>query len=145
MSSKLVLIKSTPSLQPHPKFEFPRSQNYSEYPDIAMSDPTSFKDEPPDPADVKKLTDYFSWRQPYRGDEVRATEDITWALRQAKKPPADLAILILSSANEINSLLNRIKAISVVSSNPDFIHDATLESVEWAFGQKLKKNSPTPR
>ena len=88
---------------------------------------------------LKKMVDYFSWRQPYRGDETRALSDAQWALRQTKKEPLHLAVLILELINEKNALLKRIQAISVISTNQDFIHDATAESVAWAFGQPLKK------
>lgn len=104
----------------------------------AKTEATSDYKQEPDSDSLKKLADYFSWRQPYRGDEARAFNDARWALRQAKKDPLELAVMILELTNEKNALLKRIQAISVISTNQDFIHDATRESVEWAFGQKLK-------
>jgi hypothetical protein len=87
---------------------------------------------------IKRLVNYFVWRQPYREDEARTIEDVTWALGKAKQNPEHLAVFILETVNERNSLLRRIRAIGAVASNQDFIEDATVESVEWAFGQKLK-------
>lgn len=92
------------------------------------------------PASVKKLTDYFSWRQPYRGDTAAAMNDVSWALRQAQKDPESLAVFILETVNERNALLKRVQAISIISTNADFVQDATKESVEWAFGKPLKKS-----
>lgn len=91
-----------------------------------------------DAAIIKRLSDYFVWRQPYRGDEARVIEDVTWALRQTQKDPEHLAVYILETVNERNSLLRRIRAVSAIATNQDFVEDATLESVEWAFGKKLK-------
>lgn len=102
-------------------------------------------EEPVLPTPSKNLIDYFSWRQPYRGDELRTADDVSWALRQIKKSPEDLAVLILEIKNERDALLRRIQAISVISSNCDFIHDATQESVEWAFGQRLKKSKKSKK
>lgn len=65
-------------------------------------------------------------------------EAVDWALRMTKKNPDELAVLILELANERNILARRLRAIGVISSNGDFIEDATVESVEWAFGKKLK-------
>lgn len=91
-----------------------------------------------DSAIIKRLADYFVWRQPYRGDETRVIEDVTWALRQTREDPEHLAVYILETVNERNSLLKRIRAVSAIATNQDFVEDATVESVEWAFGQKLK-------
>jgi len=95
-----------------------------------------------DPALVKKLTDYFVWRQPYRGDEAKVMEAVSWALAQAHKKPEELAVLLLETVNERNSLRRRIRAISAIATNEDFIEDATVDSVEWAFGGKLKEKNP---
>jgi len=91
---------------------------------------------------IKRLADYFVWRQPYRGDETRTIEDVSWALSKTKQDPEHLAVFILETVNERNSLLRRIRAIGAITSNQDFIEDATVESVEWAFGQKLKPKKP---
>lgn len=87
---------------------------------------------------VKRLTDYFYWRQPYRGDEARTIEAVTWALEKAQQDPESLAVYILEVVNERNSLARRMGAVGVIATNQDFIEDATIESVEWAFGKKLK-------
>lgn len=89
---------------------------------------------------VKRVASYFSWRQPYRGDEKRAEEDARWALNQVHRNPEELAVLILETTNERNILQRRMKAMSVITTNADFVEDATVESVEWAFGKKLKKS-----
>lgn len=86
----------------------------------------------------KRLIDYFSWRQPYRGDKARAEEDVQWALSQTQKNPEDLAVFILETVNERNMLLRRMRAVGAIATNQDFVEDATVESVEWAFGKKLR-------
>lgn len=103
------------------------------------------EEEPLPPTPSKNLIDYFSWRQPYRGDELQTSDDVSWVLRQIKKSPEELAVLILEIKNERDALLRRIQAISAISSNSDFIHDATQESVEWAFGQRLKKSKKSKK
>ena len=90
---------------------------------------------------VKKLSDYFIWRQPYRGDEKKTLEAVTWAMEQTKKKPEDIAVLLLETVNERNQLLRRIRALNVIATHQDFIEDATVESVEWAFGGKLKNKT----
>jgi hypothetical protein len=89
-------------------------------------------------ASLKRLTDYFSWRQPYRGDEATAADDAKWALSQTQKNPEDLAVFILETVNERNMLQRRLRAVSAIATNQDFVEDATVESVEWAFGKRLK-------
>lgn len=91
-----------------------------------------------DAAVIRELADSFIWRQPYRGDEARVIRDVTWALEQAKRSPQQIAVCILEIANERNSLSRRMRAVSAIATNQDFVEDATVESVEWAFGQKLK-------
>jgi hypothetical protein len=95
---------------------------------------------------TKQITDYFSWRQPYRGDEKQARLDAEWALRQTQKPPEELAVLLLEVVNERNSLLRRMRTVSIISTNQDILEDAELPSIEWAIGKTLKtKKSPASK
>ncbi len=89
---------------------------------------------------VEKLVDYFSWRHPYCGDESKAREAAVWALAQAEKPPEQVAVLLLEAVNDRNSFRRSLQAIGVIATNQNFVDSATQESVEWAFGGKLKSS-----
>jgi hypothetical protein len=90
---------------------------------------------------VERLVDYFSWRHPYCGDEEKAREAAAWALSQASKSPEVIAVLLLEAVNERNSLRKSLHAIGIIATNHSFVESATRESVEWAFGGKLKPSA----
>lgn len=67
-----------------------------------------------------------------------ALKDAEWALAQTRKKPEELAVFLLELVNERNSLARRMRAVSAIATNQDFVETATVKDVEWAFGKKLR-------